>query len=614
MAWDGAPAAALRRIAGRLRGGSAPPQQASNASKDKSKANPTRREAARIAVGAKEGGGGRRGQAGADGEAVGVIGVDGQTPGMPGLVARRRAQLLFRGVTAKMQLAANVVIAERFRLNRQLGQGGMGSVWHATHLALDIPCAVKFIEGEIAQLPEAQARFEREAKAAAQLRSPHVVQILDHGVWQGTPYIAMELLDGEDLGKRLTRIGRMAPNDVLRVVGQVTRALTKAHSVGIVHRDLKPDNIFLVPDDDREIAKVLDFGIAKATGSGIDGSNTKTGAMLGTPYYMSPEQAQGIKAVDARSDLWSLAVIVFQALTGRLPFESEALGDLLVRIIVAPVPGPGQFVSDLPATFDRWWEKASQRDPALRFQSARELGDALAVAFGNSQGLAGEAGMRPMALSDAGGTGNHPAQQPFGTTPRPGFGNTPNPALGNTPQPFGGTPGPYGATPQPRSYGGTQQLPGVGPTTGGSMSRTFDGPAAGVPAKGRGTLVAVAGAAAVVVVLGALGVTYAMKGKDAPPGAASNGPPGGGPPVEATTGVAAVQPPAPPPPTPPAPAPSAPVMAPTAETATAAAIAAAPAAAPKPAHASGWVAKPSPVPAPTPPPTVTKKAKVDLGI
>src|SRR5579883_3326458 len=111
-----------------------------------------------------------------------------------------------------IQLGPNVTIAERFRLNRQLGRGGMGSVWHATHLGLDVPCAVKFIEGEIASLPEAQARFEREAKAAAQLRSPNVVQILDHGVWEGTPYIAMELLDGEDLGKRLMRVGRLAPH------------------------------------------------------------------------------------------------------------------------------------------------------------------------------------------------------------------------------------------------------------------------------------------------------------------------------------------------------------------------------------------------------------------
>src|SRR5215470_20075264 len=112
-----------------------------------------------------------------------------------------------------MELVENAVVAERFRLNRQLGRGGMGSVWHATHLGLDIPCAVKFIEGEYAQLPEAQARFEREAKAAAALRSPHVVQILDHGVCDGTPYIAMELLDGEDLGKRLQRVDRLSPRD-----------------------------------------------------------------------------------------------------------------------------------------------------------------------------------------------------------------------------------------------------------------------------------------------------------------------------------------------------------------------------------------------------------------
>src|SRR5438270_236637 len=138
-----------------------------------------------------------------------------------------------------IQLAANLVIAERFRLNKLLGRGGMGSVWHASHLGLDIPCAVKFIEGEYASLPEAQQRFEREAKAAAALRSPHVVQILDHGVWQGTPYIAMELLDGEDLGKRLARVGRLATNELNTIMTQVCRALTKAHQNNVVHRDLK---------------------------------------------------------------------------------------------------------------------------------------------------------------------------------------------------------------------------------------------------------------------------------------------------------------------------------------------------------------------------------------
>ena len=310
-----------------------------------------------------------------------------------------------------MELVEGAVVAERFRLNRMLGRGGMGSVWHATHLGLDIPCAVKFIEGEFAALPEAQQRFEREAKAAAQLRSPHVVQILDHGISEGRPYIAMELLDGEDLGKRLTRVGRLAPTETATVIMQVCRALTKAHSLGIVHRDLKPDNIFLVRDDDREIAKVLDFGIAKSNSTGLDGSsNTKTGAMLGTPYYMSPEQAQGIKAVDYRSDLWSLAVIAYQCVTGRLPFESEALGDLLVKIIVSELPIPSRAAS-VPQGFDEWWAKAAARQPDHRFQSAKEFGESLHAVFQN----AGVSVSTPNLLA---ATPRQPEpSRPFGMTP-----------------------------------------------------------------------------------------------------------------------------------------------------------------------------------------------------
>jgi serine/threonine protein kinase len=259
----------------------------------------------------------------------------------------------------------------------------MGSIWHATHLGLDIPCAVKFIEGHLAEMADMNARFEREAKAAAKLRSPHVVQILDHGICEGIPYIAMELLEGEDLGKRLERVHTLSPAEVVAIVDQVTRALSKAHASGIVHRDLKPDNIFLVKDDDREIAKVLDFGIAK-TGVELASGATKTGAMLGTPYYMSPEQAQGVKAVDYRSDVWSLAVIVFECVTGHRPFESEALGDLLMRIMVAPLPVPSQLTS-VPPGFDAWWARAAMREPSQRFQSAKEMADALALALGVTQ-------------------------------------------------------------------------------------------------------------------------------------------------------------------------------------------------------------------------------------
>jgi serine/threonine protein kinase len=318
-----------------------------------------------------------------------------------------------------MKLVENAVVAGKFRLNHMLGGGGMGSVWHATHMGLDIPCAVKFVRGELLEQDDIKARFEREAKAAAQLRSPHVVQILDHGVCEGTPYIAMELLDGEDLGSRLERVGRLPPEQLYKIMSEACRALAKAHAQGIVHRDLKPDNIYLVRDDDREITKVLDFGIAKTRGSNeISGSGTKTGAMLGTPYYMSPEQAQGTKTVDFRSDLWSLAVITFQAITGRLPFESEALGDLLVKIIISPIPVPSQLAS-VPPGFDRWWAKASLRDPAERFQSAKEFSDSLALVCGVSHisGVIDRDGLRVVAKSNSGSGVASTVRPPQGSQP-----------------------------------------------------------------------------------------------------------------------------------------------------------------------------------------------------
>jgi len=512
-----------------------------------------------------------------------------------------------------MQPVQDLVVADRFRLTRLLGRGGMGSVWLAHHMGLDIPCAVKFIEGEFAQLPEAQARFEREAKAAAQLRSPHVVQILDHGVWQGTPYMAMELLEGEDFGKRLQRIGRMAPQDVCTIITQVTRALTKAHAAGIVHRDLKPDNIYLVKDDDREIAKVLDFGIAKSA-TALDGGNTKTGAMLGTPYYMSPEQAQGIKAVDHRSDLWSLAIIVFQALTGRLPFESEALGDLLVKIIVAPVPMPTQFAPDLPAALDRWWTKASNRDPAMRYQSAKELSDGLALVFGQSQltDVMDRSELRAALANNAhGGQGAHggyvqantPGYGPQGGMPSPApYGNTPQPMAMQgglqTPQPGYGQapPGMMGSTPHPATH----------VITGAPMARTFGEPPP--PPKNKAGLFIGIGAAVVIVGLVAVIGSMAMKSKKDTPTAATVG----GPAVAASVLPAASTVVLAPPPSATA-APSASVAAADTTAPTPAPVAPAPPG--RPRAATGGGTQPAPA-SPAPPKPATKKpgGDVDLGI
>jgi serine/threonine protein kinase len=278
-------------------------------------------------------------------------------------------------------LAEGTLVADRFRLLRPLGSGGMGSVWLARHVGLDVLCALKLIRPEAAASADIRSRFEREAKAAAQLRSAHVVGILDHGVWQGTPYIAMEYLEGEDLEQRLARVKRLAPAELVGIVFQVAKALSKAHGAGLVHRDLKPANIFLARDDEGEVAKVLDFGIAKDSLAAMAGGGTKTGSLLGTPYYMSPEQIQGTRGVDHRSDLWSLSVVVFQCLVGRVPFESEAFGDLLLRIMTWPLPVPSA-VGVVPPAFDSWWRKAACREPDGRFQSARELAESLALALG----------------------------------------------------------------------------------------------------------------------------------------------------------------------------------------------------------------------------------------
>ncbi|HEY6726526.1 MAG TPA: serine/threonine-protein kinase, partial [Polyangiaceae bacterium] len=280
---------------------------------------------------------------------------------------------------------AGRVLNGRYRLEEKLGEGGMGQIWRAEHLILRAPVAVKLVDRQATADDETFARFIREAQAAAAIRSPHVVQILDYGTDEKMPFMVMELLEGETLAQRLRREKRLPAAETARVITHISRAVGRAHEEGIVHRDLKPENVFLVENDDEEVAKVLDFGVAKVESGklseGEEGTRTRTGSILGTPYYMSPEQAQGNKAVDFRSDLWSIAVIAFECLTGKRPFYSDGLGDLVLAICIREIPVPSR-MAPVPLGFDSWFKKGVEREPDRRFQSARELVDSLRDALG----------------------------------------------------------------------------------------------------------------------------------------------------------------------------------------------------------------------------------------
>lgn len=255
----------------------------------------------------------------------------------------------------------------------------MGQVWRAEHTSLGTTVAVKLVDlASTANPEETMARFLHEARAAASMKNPNVVQTIDHGSQGHFVYIVMELLEGESLAKRLGRVGVLQPPDIVRIFREMARALEKAHAQGIVHRDIKPENVFIALEDGREITKLLDFGIAK-TNEGGENPHLKThaGTVMGTPAYMSPEQVLG-KPLDTRSDLWQLAMIAFECVTGVRAFSGNTLGELFMRICTAPLPVPSQVVRQVPVGFDAWFARAAQRNPKDRFQSARELSESLA--------------------------------------------------------------------------------------------------------------------------------------------------------------------------------------------------------------------------------------------
>jgi serine/threonine-protein kinase len=268
----------------------------------------------------------------------------------------------------------------RYRILRKLGEGGMGTVFEAEHTALGKRIAVKMLHAHVAKLPDAVRRFAREARAAAEIGHPNIVEVFDTGTHLGEPFLVMELLRGETLAERLSRPEAVACAEACRVLGCVLSALASAHAKGIIHRDLKPENVFLTDGLGAPGVKLLDFGISKFRRSGATlEQTTQEGVPLGTPAYMAPEQWMGRRDIDHRADLFAVGVMLYELLTGGLPYEGANQAELFLEIVRGTsVPeAPSALEPDVPAALDAVLLRALERDPARRFTSAREFLDAL---------------------------------------------------------------------------------------------------------------------------------------------------------------------------------------------------------------------------------------------
>nr|HEX4315527.1 protein kinase [Kofleriaceae bacterium] len=276
-------------------------------------------------------------------------------------------------------LEPGAIVAGKLRIERVLGAGGMGIVAVATHLDLDQLVALKVVHDEIAAQPDVVERFVREARASARLRSEHICKVMDSGrLESGAPYIVMELLEGFDLGTVIEN-ARLPVVTAADYVLQACVGIAEAHGAGIIHRDLKPKNLFVTTRlDGTPLVKVLDFGIAKAP-SKADMQLTKTTTVIGSPGYMSPEQLRSARDVDVRSDIWSLGVILYECVAGKLPFESDTLMELAVKIAMDP---PIPFAMEVDAAYAAIAMRCLEKPIDRRFANVGELATELAAIVG----------------------------------------------------------------------------------------------------------------------------------------------------------------------------------------------------------------------------------------
>ncbi len=270
------------------------------------------------------------------------------------------------------------IVAGKYHVEKVLGAGGMGVVVAAKHVQLDRHVAIKFLLPAALANPDVVARFSREARAASKIESEHVARVIDVGVLDtGAPFIVMEYLEGRDLAARVATEGVLSVEEMARYILQACEALAEAHAAGIVHRDLKPANLFLAQRADKSTSvKVLDFGISKAPVGG--GGTTNTQAIMGSPHYMSPEQLMSSKNVDHRSDVWSLGIVMYEALTGSPPFLGDQMPEIVAKILQAPTPSISATRPEVPPDVDVIIAKCTAKNPADRYPTVAHLARALA--------------------------------------------------------------------------------------------------------------------------------------------------------------------------------------------------------------------------------------------
>jgi serine/threonine-protein kinase len=276
-----------------------------------------------------------------------------------------------------MTLVAGQVIEGKYRIVRVLGVGGMGAVYEGENVRIHRKVAIKVLHAQVASKADIVQRFEREAQAAGRIGSEHIVEVLDLGnLPSGERFMVMEYLDGEPLTNRIKARGRLTAHEAAPLLRQLLEGLAAAHAAGIIHRDLKPDNVYIVKKGGQDFVKILDFGVSKFSGTDSEFSMTRTGAVMGTPYYMSPEQARGQK-IDARSDLYSIGVVAYQAVTGKVPFNAETFNELIFKIALETPEPVEACVPGFDAGFSAIVRKAMAREPDQRFSTAYEFAQAI---------------------------------------------------------------------------------------------------------------------------------------------------------------------------------------------------------------------------------------------